>query len=177
MNRRTYLGTIGASVTALAGCTALGESNTTPSTQEPSDSGCSDNLQPLAINFEEDYNVRHGTAHGFELTASPETVSRGRLTFRLENTTNQVQTTPNKELFAIQKRIDGAWKHLFYVDESHGYDANAVVHEPGGGFKWSFSVTRGCHRKRHTRRRRMLELCLRAPASCKRRLLSTSSSM
>jgi len=54
-----------------------------------------------------------------------------------------VQTTPNKELFAIQKRIDGAWKHLFYVDdESHGYDANAVVHEPGGGFKWSFSVTR-----------------------------------
>jgi 2,4-dienoyl-CoA reductase-like NADH-dependent reductase (Old Yellow Enzyme family) len=36
---------------------------------------------------------------------------------------------------------------------------------------------RGCHRKRHTRRRRMLELCLRAPASCKRRLLSTSSSM
>jgi len=35
----------------------------------------------------------------------------------------------------------------------------------------------GCHRKRHTRRRRMLELCLRAPASCKRRLLSTSSSM
>jgi len=28
-----------------------------------------------------------------------------------------------------------------------------------------------------TRRRRMLELCLRAPASCKRRLLSTSSSM
>jgi len=63
--------------------------------------------------------------------------------FRLENTTNQVQTTPNKELFAIQKRIDGAWKHLFYVDESHGYDANAVVHEPGGGFKWSFSVTRG----------------------------------
>jgi len=25
----------------------------------------------------------------------------------------------------------------------------------------------GCHRKRHTRRRRMLELCLRAPASCR----------
>ncbi len=35
----------------------------------------------------------------------------------------------------------------------------------------------GCHRKPHTRGRRVLELCLRAPAPCKKRVLSTSSSM
>jgi len=33
-------------------------------------------------------------------------------------------------------------------------------------FTWPVRYARGCHRKRHTRRRRMLELCLRAPASC-----------
>ncbi|MFC7138541.1 hypothetical protein ACFQMA_01670 [Halosimplex aquaticum] len=42
------------------------------------------------------------------------------------------------------------------------------------GDDWLF---RGCHRKPHTRGRRVLELCLRAPAPCKKRVLSTSSSM
>ncbi|WP_241211146.1 hypothetical protein [Halorubrum lacusprofundi] len=59
---------------------------------------------------------------------------------------------------------------LVVVVELHMFTELNVTH-------WFAVVLGGCHRKRHTRRRRMLELCLRAPASCKRRLLSTSSSM
>jgi nitrogen-specific signal transduction histidine kinase len=79
-------------------------------------------------------------------------------------------------------------REVTYSDQGTGYGlaiVSDIVNEHGwvvsvresdnGGAR--FDVTGGCHRKRHTRRRRMLELCLRAPASCKRRLLSTSSSM
>lgn len=79
------------------------------------------------------------SADGFELTASESTVERGEtVTFELTNVADERQTTGTRHRYALQRRVGRAWATVTqFPSDRSGFNATAVVHDPGTGFEWT----------------------------------------
>ena len=84
-------------------------------------------------------------ANGFELTANRSVVARGEpIGFELTNVGDDRRTTGTRHRYALQRRVGGNWRTvtLFRSDRA-GFNATALLHEPGEGLAWSFRASEG----------------------------------
>ncbi|QPV63976.1 hypothetical protein I7X12_04915 [Halosimplex litoreum] len=85
------------------------------------------------------------SAGGFELTANRSVVERGEpIAFELTNVADDRRTTDTRNRYALQRRAGGAWKTVtLFPEERAGFNATALVHDPGQGLAWSFRASAG----------------------------------
>lgn len=79
------------------------------------------------------------SADGFELRSSAKRVERGEtVTFELTNVADERQTTGTRHRYALQRRVGRAWATVTqFPSDRSGFNATAVVHDPGTGFEWT----------------------------------------
>ncbi|MFB6150362.1 MAG: hypothetical protein ABEJ40_01015 [Haloarculaceae archaeon] len=82
-------------------------------------------------------------AGGFALTASAGAVSRGEpVAFALTNVAGERRYSPTAAHYAVQRRTDDGWETVTaFRSGRHGFNATAVLHEPGSGFEWTFRAS------------------------------------
>lgn len=138
MNRRDCLVALGGGA-SLAGRAALGGvGDSTNSGGESSGSDCRNARQRL----DWDYNAQDDAAQGLGLSVTPESVVAGDgIAARLKNTTGEERTTADRRHYTIQRRVDGEWRDIFWVTPPATYTSEAITHEPGDGFEWTFPLT------------------------------------
>ncbi|WP_436909597.1 hypothetical protein [Halosimplex marinum] len=88
-------------------------------------------------------DVLPASAEGFELAANESVVERGQpIAFELANVADSGRSTGTRHRYALQRRAGGAWRTVTLFPAGRGgFNATAVVHDPGTGFEWSFRAS------------------------------------
>lgn len=158
MKRRRFLHVLALGSGLTAGClsfdggsqetptgtpTATGDGTPTasPTPTQPTQTPMNcDDLKPHPIDLSE-YDHR-GDSQGLELSASRPTVPFGEeITFRLRNTSQSEQLTGNEQLYALQRATPDGWEHVYQVPQNFAFTEEAIIHQPDGGFTWTFPVS------------------------------------
>lgn len=93
------------------------------------------------------FDLPNGTlpkrAGGFELGANRSVVPRGEpIGFTLRNVGIERRYSGTKAKYLLQRRSGDDWETVTLLREPHlGFNATAIVHEPGEGFEWSFEAS------------------------------------
>lgn len=82
-------------------------------------------------------------AGGFEITANRSVVLRGEpIEFTLRNVAVEDRYSGTKAKYVLQRRTVDEWETVTLLREPHlGFNATAIVHEPGEGFEWTFEAS------------------------------------
>ena len=71
-------------------------------------------------------------------------VTKGEdIRFRLTNETEKEKETGNRSKYDIHQHTNTGWQSIFWkpTDELVIYESDAILHVPGEGFTWEFTVT------------------------------------
>lgn len=95
----------------------------------------------------------------FELALDGRTIAYGgELRVALRNLTSEPQSTGARQAFAVQRETEAGWQDVRgttdgtaddAASEGSGVDTDAVVHDPGEGFVWEFTLTESGIAKTH----------------------------
>lgn len=86
-----------------------------------------------------------GPLAGFELRLDSESYAVGdELTVKLRNVTGGKRGTGNKDKYDLQHHGPDGWHTIFGTpaDEEFGWTDEGILHPPGNGFTWRFTITR-----------------------------------
>ena len=123
MNRRTYLASLGVAATSLAGITRLDDSQK--------------NAQP-AYRGNEQVVYEHPD---LKLRLLQETVQLGdTIEFEVTNRGDSKTTLGCKNPWAIQRRLDGEWRHVTWTGDRY-YQMCATVLSPGSSLVESITLS------------------------------------
>ncbi len=68
-------------------------------------------------------------------------IQESRVEITIRNTTEDSSVyTESKELYDIQKKINGNWSSIFCVVSSRDWDRGMVEHKPRSGYQWNIST-------------------------------------
>lgn len=110
-----------------------------PTTPPEKSLDCDGDLSPVTLGDGNSYPERH---NGLELEASADTVAIGdEITFTLTNVGDEPQDTGEIYKYNLLRRNDG-WEPVFYISEQNPWTDVGIQVNPGGGFRWPFTVER-----------------------------------
>jgi hypothetical protein len=81
---------------------------------------------------------------GFALTSNEATVRRGEnISFTLVNRADEERETGNRSKYDIQRHTNDSWQSVFWkqTDPHPFYHSDLILHPPGEGFAWEFTLT------------------------------------
>jgi len=99
-------------------------------------------LALLTTDLDQKYTIKKGTTEKFSLEIEPASVNLGQdISIHLKNISSESQRTGSRDHYAIQKKDNGEWDHIFSTKGNVLLDAQAVDHDPSDGFTWEFTVS------------------------------------
>lgn len=110
-----------------------------PTTSPEETLDCDGDLSPVA---RADANSYPEQSNGFELETSTDAVRIGdEITFTLTNVGDEPQLTGEIYKYNLLRRNDG-WEPVFYTSGQTPWTDVGIQVNPGGGFRWPFTVER-----------------------------------